>query len=77
VNRGSRFKGGGYLTSTVSVILLAVVAWKGAAKDPLLLACLIAGAVTSVAGMWMRWRSFRIGQREKAALKREVRRNER
>jgi hypothetical protein len=47
----------GYLTSTASVILLAAVAWKGASRDPLLLACLIVGALASVVGMGLRWRA--------------------
>ncbi|MGN6500247.1 MAG: hypothetical protein ACTHKM_08865 [Tsuneonella sp.] len=75
LNRASRFKGAGYLTSTISVILLAVVALKGAKDDGLLMACLILGAVTSVAGMGLRWRSHRIEQHEKAALKRQANRN--
>jgi hypothetical protein len=73
LNRASRFKGAGYLTSALSVILLAIVALKGAEKEPLLMVCLIFGALTSIAGMAMRWRSHRIEQHEKAALKREVR----
>jgi hypothetical protein len=72
LNRASRFKGAGYLTSTVSVILLAIVALKGAKESPLLMACLIIGALTSIAGMGMRWRSHRIEQHEKAAIKRQV-----
>ena len=48
LNRASRFKGAGYLTSTLSVILLAIVAWKGAKGDPLLLTCLMLGALTSI-----------------------------
>jgi hypothetical protein len=77
MNRASRSKGGGYLVSTISVILLAAVAWKGASKDPVLLVCLILGALTSIVGMGLRWRAFRIGQYEKEALKREVRQNSR
>ena len=61
----SSFKGFGYLTSTVSVVLLGIVAWKSASEHPLLLACLIAGMATSVAGMTMRWISHRIEQKEK------------
>jgi len=72
LNRASRFKGAGYLTSTVSVILLAIVALKGAKEDPVLLACLILGALTSMTGMGLRWRSHRIEQHEKAALKRQA-----
>ncbi len=72
LNRASRFKGAGYLTSTVSVILLAIVALKGAKDDALLMTCLILGALTSIAGMGLRWRSHRIEQREKARLKRQA-----
>lgn len=72
MKRVSRYKGAGYLTSTVSVVLLAIVSLKGAMKDPLLLAALIAGALASIAGMGLRWRSHRLEQREKEALEREV-----
>jgi hypothetical protein len=75
LNRASRFKGAGYLTSTVSVILLAIVALKGAEKDPLLMACLILGALTSITGMGLRWRSHRIEQHEKARLTDRVKQN--
>lgn len=44
----------GYLISTVSVVLLGVVAWKGAQDDPPMLAILIAGMALSVAGMGVR-----------------------
>lgn len=75
LNRASRFKGAGYLTSTVSVILLAIVALKGAEKDPLLMACLVLGALTSITGMALRWRSHRIEQHEKSAIKRQAEAN--
>ena len=52
------FKTSGYLVSTISVILLAIVAWKGAKDDPTLVALLILGAFTSVTGMGLRWLSF-------------------
>lgn len=61
----SSFKGLGYLVSTVSVLLLGIVAWKGASEQPLLLACLIAGMTTSVLGMTLRWISHRVEQKEK------------
>ena len=61
----SSIKGAGYLTSTVSVLLLATVSFKSALENPLLLACLILGAATSILGMFLRWRSHRIEQREK------------
>jgi hypothetical protein len=60
-------KGAGYLTSTLSVILLAAVAWKSAVRDPVLFLCLLLGAATSVAGMFLRWKSHRLEQREKPA----------
>jgi hypothetical protein len=75
LKRASRFKGAGYLTFTVSVILLAIVALKGAEKDPLLMACLILGALTSITGMGLRWRSHRIEQHEKARLTDRVKQN--
>jgi len=52
------FKTSGYLVSTVSVILLAIVAWKGAKDDPTLTILLGLGALTSIAGMLMRWIAF-------------------
>jgi hypothetical protein len=61
----SRLKAAGYLTSMVSVILLGIVAWKSAARDPVLLACLVGGMAASLLGMELRWRSHRHEQREK------------
>jgi hypothetical protein len=48
----------GYLISTISVMLLAAVSWKSASKEPVLLACLIGGAATSILGMVLRWTSY-------------------
>jgi hypothetical protein len=48
-------KGHGYLVSIVSVLLLAVPAFKGAKDSPVMLACLIAGAIFSIVGMGLRW----------------------
>jgi hypothetical protein len=62
----SLLKGLGYLVSTLSVILLGIVAWEGALEKPLLLACLIAGMAASVLGMWLRWLSHRRERREQA-----------
>ena len=64
----SLFKGLGYLVSTFSVILLGIVAWKGAKDDPLLFACLIAGMIASVTGMSLRWLSHRLSEKEKQAI---------
>jgi len=69
LNRASRFKGGGYSISTLSVLLLAAVAGKGARDDPVLMILLILGALTSIAGMVLRWHSHRIEQREKSRMK--------
>ena len=52
-------KGFGYLISIVSVLLLGAAAWRGASEDPVLLVCLIAGIATSIAGMGLRYWSYR------------------
>lgn len=56
-------KGLGYLISTISVTLLAIVSWSSASQSPLLIACLVGGAVTSIAGMFCRWLSYDIEKR--------------
>ncbi|AZO47909.1 MAG: hypothetical protein EOS58_18295 [Mesorhizobium sp.] len=56
-------KGAGYLVSTASVILLAVVSWKSASESPLLVACLLGGAAASIVGMFCRWLSYEIEKR--------------
>ena len=55
----------GYLISTVSVVLLGIVAWQSASHDWLLLSCLIGGMASSVLGMGLRWISHRVEQQEK------------
>lgn len=65
----SRLKGGGYLTSTASVILLGIPALKSASEDVGLLLCLLLGMAASIAGMALRWRSHRLEQHEKDAAK--------
>jgi hypothetical protein len=60
-------KSTGYLVSTLSVVLLGIVSWKKASEEPLLMACLIAGMATSVLGMFLRWLSYEIEERRKAA----------
>lgn len=62
----------GYLVSTVSVILLAIVAWPGASKQPLLAIALIVGAAASITGMGLRWLSYWVEERRKAAANRPV-----
>jgi len=64
VDPASRLKAGGYLTSTASVVLLGIPAFRSAAEDPAMLAALLAGMGLSVAGMALRWRSHRVERRE-------------
>jgi hypothetical protein len=61
----SRLKGGGYLSSTVSVFLLAVPGLKAALEQPEFAACLALGVITSIGGMALRWRSHRLEQKAK------------
>lgn len=68
----SLFKGLGYLVSTISVLLLGIVAWKSASEQPMLFVCLIGGMISSVAGMTLRWISHRIDQKEKERIEREA-----
>lgn len=56
-------KGLGYLISTVSVGLLAVVSWSNARKDVLLTVCLLTGAATSIIGMFCRGLSYELEKR--------------
>jgi hypothetical protein len=72
VNIASTYKGLGYSVSTLSVILLGIVAWQSASEQPLLFACLIAGMAASVAGMALRWISHRIDEKEKARIEAEA-----
>ena len=60
----SRLKGGGYLVSTVSVVLLAVPGIKAAMETPILFVCVLGGAATSIGGMYLRWRSHRAEQKK-------------
>ena len=55
----------GYLVSCVSVALLGLAAYPGAAKAHLAPA-LFAGMGTSVAGMALRWSSYEVERRSKA-----------
>ena len=60
----SWLKGGGYLTSTVSVVLLAIPAMKTASSSALMLGCLVGGVVLSIGGMFLRWRAHRTERHE-------------
>ncbi|MEI9431082.1 hypothetical protein [Mesorhizobium sp. Cs1299R1N3] len=57
-------KGVGYLISTASVVLLAIVSWSSASESPLLVVCLLVGAAASVIGMFCRWLSYEIEKRQ-------------
>jgi hypothetical protein len=72
MRKASRLKGGGYLTSTISVALLAVPAVESARDDPLMMACIVTGSLLSVTGMALRWRSHRREQHEKDRLERKI-----
>jgi hypothetical protein len=61
-----RLKGFGYLTSSASVFLLAMVSWSSAQKSTVLTVCLLAGAATSIVGMFCRWLTYEIEKRKKA-----------
>lgn len=61
----SDLKGGGYLVSTGSVVLLGIPAMKSASENRWMLASLIAGMVLSICGMMLRWRSHRLDQQDK------------
>lgn len=63
--RSARIKTVGYGISVLSVLLLGIVSWKNASRDPLLAICLFTGAATSMAGMGMRWWSYEIEESEK------------
>jgi len=54
----------GYLISTLSVLLLGIVAWSSASKDPDMRAALIVGMAASIVGMLMRWLSYQVRERK-------------
>jgi hypothetical protein len=68
MQRASVFKGFGYLVSSLSVVLLGIVAWKSASEQPLLFACLVGGMLASIAGMTLRWISHRVEQHDKERI---------
>ena len=67
MRKASELKGGGYLVSGASVLLLGIPALKSASENSVMLACLVAGMLLSVAGMALRWRSHRLEQKRKGA----------
>jgi hypothetical protein len=61
----SRLKGGGYLTSSISIALLAIPGLKAALTSPVMALCMLGGIMASIGGMYLRWRSHRLEQKEK------------
>ncbi len=57
----------GYLISTVSVILLGVVAWASIGDDKGLRLALVLGVLASIAGMLLRWLSYQVREKEEAS----------
>lgn len=53
-------KTGGYLISSISVLLLGAAAWRTAQRDSALALCLIGGMAASIAGMVLRWASYQL-----------------
>lgn len=62
MDKASETKGAGYLSSTLSVVLLAVPGLASAAKSPWLIACLTCGVAASIIRMAMRWRSHQMAK---------------
>jgi uncharacterized protein involved in response to NO len=58
-------KTSGYLVSSVSVVLLGIVAWKSASEHPFLFACLVGGMALSILGMLLRWTSYQLDEKQK------------
>jgi hypothetical protein len=68
MNNVSALKGLGYLTSTLSVLLLGIVSLKAAMESALLTVCIALGVMTSILGMFLRWSSHRVEQKEQGKL---------
>jgi hypothetical protein len=61
-------KGIGYLISTASVVLLAMVAWQSTLQNPDLKPLLIGGVLTSILGMFLRYRAHERDRKERLEL---------
>lgn len=59
-----KLKGTGYLISTASVLLLAIVSWPHASESMAMTACLLGGAASSIIGMFCRWLTYEIEKRQ-------------
>jgi hypothetical protein len=72
---GPDWKGLGYLVSIVSVLFLGAVAWPKPGEPRWYMAALIAGMVTSILGMALRYKAHLDQQRELKRAKAEARRS--
>lgn len=64
--RSAKIKATGYVISTFSVVLLAIVSWRSASRHSALALCLVCGATTSIIGMIMRLYSYEVEKTEPA-----------
>ncbi|HVH49482.1 MAG TPA: hypothetical protein VM760_06340 [Sphingomicrobium sp.] len=67
-------KGLGYLVSTLSVLLLGLVAWPGPDEPQWKAAVLVAGMAASVIGMFLRFLSHRKQERKLKHAEKEAER---
>jgi uncharacterized membrane protein YhhN len=65
-------KGLGYLISTLSVVLLGVVAWPKPDEPKWKIGLVVAGMATSILGMFLRFLSHRKQERELKRAKRST-----
>jgi hypothetical protein len=72
---GPDWKGIGYLVSIISVFFLGAVAWPGPDEPRWHLPALVAGMVTSIAGMGFRYLAHLQQQKEIRKAKAEARRS--
>lgn len=56
--RAWRVESIGYIISTISVVLLGIVAWEGAPDNPALRAAIVGGVLLAIFGMLLRWYVF-------------------
>lgn len=59
-------KTAGYLVSTLSVFLLAALSLKSASESFILTLCLAVGVAASIAGMGLRWWSYKVQKEEES-----------
>ncbi len=57
----------GYLISTLSVAMLGLVAWASTDGDETMRTMLLIGVGASIAGMFLRWLSYQVREKEQEA----------